>query len=475
MAKREVTIETRLQLNNPLVTYINDYVTEYSKVKREIWQELTDKNHNTRFKSLADYKKYCRGHYNLLGRTINSLIFEVQGIMNSYMELKKIELQSLDIKIANKKKKIAKLKVELDILKYEVARNFRMEVNLHKYHAKKQSLYYQQNKLNKMMQQRDNLDYQITNAIYSLCFGSKELFSKQYRLRENGFKSHLGWYNSFVKNRDKNILYVGSSNETFGNQMFQMTYDRNTDKFTIKLRKEDKYCKSVEDKYIILDNIDFKYRRNELKSIIKAYAIKSDVKVPLTYRLHREDNKWYLQVIFSIEFDADYDCKTTNKYGTIGLDYNDGFIEVTETNASGNPIKQKRYDLIYHGTGNKAKTEIQQVVSKIVTYAEQYGKDIIIENLDFKKTKALQDKATNFKDKNYNRMLHKFDYSRYKETLSNICFNHRVHLQMINPKNTSKVGKEKYATIRKMTIHQAASFVIARKGQGFDDTIKKLS
>lgn len=46
---------------------------------------------------------------------------------------------------------------------------------------------------------------------------------------------------------------------------------------------------------------------------------------------------------------------------------------------------------------------------------------------------------------------------------------------MINPKNTSKAGKEKYATIRKMTIHQAASFVIARKGQGFDDTIKKIA
>lgn len=299
------------------------------------------------------------------------------------------------------------------------------------------------------------------------------MFSKQYRLKENGFKSHIGWYNAFVKNRDKNILYVGSSNETYGNQMFQMTYDSNTDKFNVKVRKEDKYCKDTNDKYVTLDNIDFGYRKEELKSIIKAYDDKADIRIPLTYRFHREKNKWYLQVIFSVEYDSDYESRTTNKFGTIGLDYNDGFIEFTETDESGNPVKQQRYDLNYHGTGNKAKTEIQQVVSRIVTYAEQHCKDIVIENLNFKRTKALQEKSTKFRNKNYNRMLHKFDYGRYKDTLSNTCFNHRVHLQIVNPKNTSKVGKEKYSDSRKMTIHQAASLVIARKGQGFDDTLKK--
>lgn len=475
MANREVTIETRLQLNNPLATYLNDYVTDYSQVKREIWHELTDKNHNKRFRSLAEYMKHCRSYYGLLGRTVNSLILEVQGVMNSYMELKKTELQSLEIKIAKKQKKIQKLKVEIDVLKYAVERNSCMNTNLKKYHSKKQSLYYQKNKLNKMMQQKANLEYQIENNIYSMCFGSKSMFSKQYRLKENGFKSHTSWYNAFVKSRDKNILYIGSSNETCGNQMFQMTYNSDTDKFTIKIRKENKYCKNKNDKCVVLDNIDFRYRKEELKTIIKAYDDKADIKTPLTYRFHRERNKWYLQVIFSVEYDSDYDYRTTSKYGTIGLDYNDGFIELTETDKSGNPIKQTRYDLIYHGTGNKAKTEIQQVVSKIVNYAEQRCKNVVIENLDFKYTKALQEKSTKFKGKNYNRMLHKFDYNRYKDTLKNACFNHRVCLNMINPKNTSKIGKQKYATSRKMTVHQAASLVIARIGQGFNDTIKKTA
>ena len=348
-----------------------------------------------------------------------------------------------------------------------------METNLPKLHNKKQSLYYQKNKLNKMKQQAKNLQYQIDNKVYNMCFGTKKEFSKQYRLSENGYRTHKAWYNHFVKCRDKNILYIGSSNETYGNQMFQMTYNTNTDDFKITVRKEYAYCKDKDDEYAVLDHINFKYRKEELKKIIKSYDDGKDVSAPLTYRFHRENNKWYLQVIFSSKYDADYSSRTTSKYGVIGLDYNDGLIEMTETNESGNVIKQERFDLKYHGTGNKAKTEIQQVISKIVNYAEQRCKDVSIENLNFKRTKALQEKSTKSKDKNYNRMLHKFDYSRYKDTLKNVCFNHRVTLRIVNPKNTSKIGKQKYGEPRKMTVHQAASYVIARIGQGYTDKLVK--
>lgn len=271
MLSRQVTIETRLQLNNLVSDYITTYVTDYNKYKRIIWQEMTDKDHNTRFPELKDYKKYLRNTYGLLGRTVNSLIFEVQSVINSYMELKKTELDTLLIKIKKKEQKIAKLKEDVDLLRYAVSQNISMESNLKKLHSKKQSLYYQRNKLNKMKQHADNLQYQIDNKIYSMCFGSKSEFSKQYRLKENGFKSHESWYNHFVKQRDKNILYIGSSNESYGNQMLQMTYNSDADDFKITVRKENKYYKDKNDKYVVLDHIDFKYRKEELKAIIKAY------------------------------------------------------------------------------------------------------------------------------------------------------------------------------------------------------------
>lgn len=476
--EREVTVSTRLQLHTELTDYLEAFISDYSRIKREMWQEMTSPSHDDRFKTLAEYKKYCRSHYGLLGRTVNSLIFEVQGMMNSYMELKKTELRNLETKISSRETRISEIKGKLDVLKPLMARNIRFEKNVRKYHSLKHSLYWQKNRLNKMKQSANRLRYQIEKKIYSLCFGSKKEFSKQFRLNENGYRSHEGWHNDFVKHRDKNILYVGASNEKYGNQMFQMTYNpKNTDNiigdtFSIKVRKENVFCKDKSDEYIVLNNLPFKYRKQELRSILKKYDRNEDYNSPLTYRFHRDGNKWYLQVMFKVFYDDEYESRTTSKYGTIGLDYNDGFIEMTETDESGNIVAQEHYELKYHGTGNTAETEIRQVISRIVNRAEQHCKDIGAEDLDFKRTKASQLASVKNKGRNYNRMLHKFDYSRYKDTLRDICFNHRVRLTLVNPKNTSKIGKEKYADTRKMTVHQAASYVIARKAQGFNDELK---
>ena len=112
--------------------------------------------------------------------------------------------------------------------------------------------------------------------------------------------------------------------------------------------------------------------------------------------MHREGKKWYLQVMFTIEYEA---YETTNQYGVLGLDYNDGFMEMSETDEKGNLIGLYHYKLWYHGTGTKAKTEIEQVVSRIVTMAKAKGKSIVIEQLDFKKTKAKQTKGNSQKGK----------------------------------------------------------------------------
>lgn len=460
MPKKIYTVSTRLQKDSNLVAYATDYVTEYNKIVRYAWYQYISKDFDM---TESESRTHLCQKFNILGRTANSITHYIKGTYNSYKELKKTELEQLDIKIKKKQEKVDALIEDINKLKPKVIARQITDKQLKKYQSNKQSLYYQKNKLNKMKQQRKNLELQIQNDVISLGFGSKQMFRKQYLLKENSYKSHTKWYNDFVKQRDKNILYVGSNNETQGNQMFQMTYNSETDDFIIKVRK-DRYVGN--DNYVI-DKVDFKYQKDLLKHICLGYQNKQ-ISTPLTYRIHRENNKWYLQVMFAIEY-ADYE--TNNQYGCIGLDYNDGFIELSETDEKGNLISQKHYDLTYHGTGNKAKTEIEQTISNIVNYAKSKGKDISIENLNFKKTKANQTNAKTMFDKNYNSMLHKFDYSRYKETLDNCCHRRKVNLIKVNPKNTSKIGKQKYSNRMKLNTHQAASYVIARKGQGYIDKL----
>ena len=472
MPSRMYTIETRIPNNTELVEYLNLYVTEYSAVTREVWHDLTSSSFTIQFPKMNEYISYICHKHRLLKRTVNSIRFDVQGRMKSLMEQKKTELRQTEIKIRVKEKKIIGIKEKLDALKLKAVMNNITENELEKYHRLKTNLYWQKNKLNNLRQRKKKLEYQIENKVYSMCYGSKEMFQKQYHLSENGFKTHEKWHNCFVKKRDKNIVYLGSSDESYGNQLCRLKYNTETGLFSIELRKENKYCQGEKscDKYICLSGLDFKYMKTELITIIKSYDRYTTRKgdCPLTFRFHRDGNRWYLQVIFEQRFE---NHRTESKYGTIGLDYNVGFIELSETDRSGNMIYQRRYDQNYHGTGNRAENEIRNIVADIVKYAESRCKDIIIENLNFQRVKAKQSSAFREKGRRYNRMLHQFDYKRYKQTLLNIGFNHRVNVVMVDPKNTSKIGKQKYCNSRKLNIHQAASYVIARRGQGYIDKL----
>lgn len=186
------------------------------------------------------------------------------------------------------------------------------------------------------------------------------------------------------------------------------------------------------------------------------------------YRIKRVGNKWYLYAMFY----KDVVRRTTNKYGVIGLDFNNGFIEAVLTDRYGNIKEGERFDLKYHGTGNKAKSEIEETISKITRSCEKKGVDLVIENLDFIKKKSL---CISKKGKKYNRMIHQFDYSRYKELCKNLCEKYGVYLHIINPANTSKIGKQKYSYSKKLSIHRAAAYVIARRGQGFKDNLLVVS
>lgn len=462
MPKKTFTVSTRLQRNSPLVCYMQEYIKDYNKIYRYAWQVYTSASYS--FATDSKFRTHLCEKFGILGRTANSIIRDIKGTIEAYKELKKTELEQLERKIETKKEQIETLKTGINQMKPLVTKNLCNSKQLEKYRTAKQRLYFQQNKYNKMKQQQDQLKYQLENNKISLGFGSKELFRKQYFLEENGYASHTAWYQEYFKQRDKNVYYLGSNNEKQGNQMFQMTYNGETDDFTIQVRKELGYAK--EEKYIV-DTIDFKYQKELLQKNCLAYENKEKPHA-LSYRIHREEKKWYVQVMFTIEY-KDYETVSTN--GVFGLDYNDGFIEVSETNEKGNLIGQYHYDLKYHGTGNKAKTEIEQKVSQIVNLAKRKGKSITIENLNFKQTKARQTRAKTRNGKAYNRMLHKFDYSRYKKVLENCSHRKKVELIMVNPKNTSKIGKQKYSHRMKLSVHQAASYVIARKGQGYIDKL----
>ena len=460
--EKQFTLETRLSLDDEAKKYLNEYITFYNMISRNLWQIVRKSNFKEVYKR-SDFNTYACNKYNILKRTANSIYSELLSKKNSLLELKKTEIYNCNIRYSKLSIEKDNLKEKINKLKAKVSINKSTNKELIRYRKYKQKYYFLCNRINNLKQKINNLKIDIENKKVSLSFGGKKNFKAQYNLKANNYKTIIKWKNTYKKKRDKNIFYLGSKDETNGNQLAQLAYYSITDNFSLKLRKEKNY--ETESKYLTINNIKFKYMKSELIQILNNYKNKQN-QLPLSYRIYRKNNKWYLQVIITI-ITNDYD--TRKEYGVIGLDFNSGFISLSETNETGNLVKLKHYPLKYHGGGNKAENEMLNTINQIVKYAHSVGKDISIENLNFNNTKAKSTSSNSKYEKAYNRMIHTLDYSRYIFRLENKCHKSKVSLNKVEAFYTSKIGYEKYSKERKMTIHQAASFVIARRYQGFKD------
>ena len=461
MMQKCFTIETRLEKSKFPIEYFIWDMQKQNRLFRMVWKLI-------QITTLPEHKlnTYLQHTYDIDKRTANTLIKTAKGQLKAIKELKKLEMNQLSHKITMIQKQITKFSDDISKLKNKVILNKVSKQELVKYRKLKQNIWQKKQRLNRMKQKLQQYQRLIRKDYYSICWGSKKLFKAQYHLKENGFKSHVGWLNTFRRKRDSQINFIGCHSEPCGNQNCQITYHSVSDTFSLKIRKDKEATEDKNDKFIIISDLNFKYQKDKLVEVI------SERRTPFTFRILRRNSKWYVQVIFTWLQKKDEIINQT-KYGTIGLDYNDGFISFSETDYYGNLINLKHFSLHYHGTGNKANSEIQEVLSKIVKIAKGKKKPIVIEDLDFKNTKSKTTKAYGKKGKQYNKMIHAFDYSRYKERLSNVCYRNQIGLIYVNAAYTSLIGISKHASRMKLNRHQAASYVIARKGQGYIDKLVK--
>ena len=459
IASKVFTIETRLNQkdNSEIIKCAKEYTVLYWKMIRFTWHRI--KNGGQFPMKKSEFNTLLQKTFGVNKRVANSVIYEVVGTYKALYQLKWNEFFQLKTKISKKYKKYKKLQQKVYVLKEKAKSNSLSSSQLSYYRKLKADLFHAKQKLNRMNRSLKNRLAVLNSRKLEICFGSKKLFLAQYHLTENHMTSHKVLYEAFCKRRDNRALYIGSKDEQRGNLLIQLVPMVNIGKgnsYAIQIRKNTKKREYVR------GTCNFKHMGGLLAKLIidKTHGI--------TYRIKFRGKKCYLQAMITIDRSSS-DCVTRGTYGTIGLDYNDGFIEMAETNETGNLVNLKHIDLKYHGTGTKAENEIRQVVSDIVNYAISVGKDIVIEDLDFKKTKAKTEKANSDRGKAYNKIIHLFDYSRYKSTFENCCYLRNVNLIKVNPAYTSKIASQKYCNQRKLVIHQGASFVIARKGQGYVD------
>ena len=258
------------------------------------------------------------------------------------------------------------------------------------------------------------------------------------------------------------MTFVGEKEKTSCNQILQLTYNQKNNQFDIRLRKDFGGYKSAQndDKYAC-GKVYFNHHKDKIISILK------NKNSPLSYRIIKKNNRYYLYCTFEIQVDEN-DFVTRSDYGTIGLDFNKGFVTLSETNKYGHLV-QTQFLPYRFKSGNKTKTDLQGIANHVMRLAHQMGKDVCIENLDFKTTKS---RTETKQGKKYNEMIHSLAYRQFSDMIENVTYRNKVNLIKVNPAWTSWLARQLYCPTMKLNVHVGASYVIARRGQGYEDTIK---
>ena len=449
MLKQKYTAVTQLHKTNnkKIIEYFENVSVYFCKLQRKAFHIFKNEN----IKGIkTEYKKFRQNfmkEHNISRRTADSILRDVQGRINALIELKKYEIFQKEHKIKTLKESIEKL--DDKILKLQEKLNNKITINHFTYWNLKKSRAFKKMKLNKFKMRLEQLKWEIETGHYKLCFGTKKL------LKSNKTE--------FLLQRDSQISYIGSQDETSRNQMLQLSYNNKNNQFNIKIRKD--FGFDTEEKYVF-GKCYFNNHKNKLIE-----ALKNKNSTPLTYFIIRKNNRYYLHCTFEYRLENRSNFLTRKTYGTIGLDFNKGFIALSETDRNSNLIGT---DILKYrfGKGNKIQSDLEKCISKILKRALEKGKDICIENLNFKTKKSKTEKAKSKKGKKYNNMLHSFSYALYDKLITNMAFRNKVDVIKVNPAWTSWIAKNKFCNRMKLNIHTGASFVIARRGIGIEDEVK---
>lgn len=444
MYKRKYTVITQLheQNNKELIGYVEVARHTYAKAVRETFYVIK----NSKEFNKSSFNTYLQQTYGITKRTANSIISDAQGHINKLKELKIYEKTQLERKIKHLETNvIPKLEQKREdnstMLRLDLSVSLVSQRNLRrKIVAKKQ-------KLNRLKQKLANLTYQIETSSFKLCFGTKHLLQRDYI--------------EFVERRDSQLSFVGAKCETYCNHQLQLRYNPKDNQFVLKMRKDFGGYKDLKgsDRFV-LGKVYFRYHKDKLLRILK------DKSSPLSFKVIKRNNRYYLYCTFEVKLDSD-DFLTRSTYGTIGLDFNKGFITLAETNQYGNLV-QTQFLPYRFKSGNKTRTDLQQIISKVVSLSVSIGKDLCIETLNFNSKKAQTETK---QGKKYNEMLHSLAYSQFVDLVESIAYRNKVFIRKVNPAWTSWIAKQKFCPQMKLNVHVGASFVIARRGQGYKDTV----
>ena len=438
------TTETRLYTKNneDVIAYFDEVKEQYNYVLRKVYYIIRN---NPKIKENF-LNTELQNKYSISKRTANSIIKTAQGKVNAIKESNKAEVKQSQYRLERISAKLEKLIPMLSDLKLKARENDIKDLT--KYRNLKTKVAFLKIRKDKLVNKIKSLNHQLETNKFKITFGTKKL------LKQN--------LEEFLNKRDSWMGFLGSKEETGCNQTSQLKYVPKINQFIMKVRKDFKYKNAKGEERCVYGKCFFNNHKKLLKEILKTKNS------PLTYQIIQRNNKYYLQCTFEIN-----NCNlslTDNTQGVIGIDFNKGFVAISQTNKYGHLIGIDKMTYRF-GSGDKTKNDLLLIINKLTELALKTGKDIVVEDLNFLKTKSKATKGESKKGKKYNKMTHSLAYRTFLDRTEQICNKRNVGLIKVNPAWTSWIAENKFCDKMKLNIHTGAAFVIARRGMNIKDVV----
>ena len=183
----------------PVYEYFHQNAKYFGMLERKLFVDLY-----VRKKPSSDLKKLYCAQYKITARQYNSIKKQLDGRISSKVELSKLYMKELQDKSKTRLKLIhskEEQKVKLQSILLKMKGN---EPNFHKkvkqYRNVKRSIHQKKRKLYSMNLKLEKLESDFKVEKFRICFGSKDLFQKQFHLKENGL-TFIQWKKNGKKKR----------------------------------------------------------------------------------------------------------------------------------------------------------------------------------------------------------------------------------------------------------------------------------
>ena len=430
---------------------LSAYAELFGVLQRRLFADVCSGNPTASLKS--DYIR----RYGIPARMFNAIRVTLEGRMSAASESQKLHRQTLEGLIVRAEKQLGAL----------VGR------------STPQKLHQKRRRLANLKYRLRNVSADTDSGRLRLCFGSKKLWRSQYHLEANGYESHAEWLDDWRDTRGNEFFVLGSRDETSGCQLCVAAI-ADDGSFTLRLRMPD--CLAQEyGKYVVIENVRFAYGHEHIMAALQSNmgyrthhglhgekaARATDLGQAISYRFKRDARGWR---VFATTRMVKAPVLTDRSLGAIGVDLNADHMAVTETDRSGSFVNTFSVPLVTYGkSAHQAEALIGDAVARVVEYARQARKPLVIERLDFGQKKT----ALEGESPGRSRMLSSFGYGRMKAYLLSRGYRQGVEVYQVNPAYSSVIGRVKFMERYGLSVHQAAALAIARRLLGCREGIPR--